>query len=1194
MTLPDPEMFAGTPRFAVQRRLGAGSFGVVYEVLDRVRGSPLALKVLRSGTGKALYRFKQEFRALTDISHPNLIALYELLSDGGRWFFTMERIEGITFVDYVRGAEAAADLSMSTGEIELEGGTPSPSTAPAEAGAPLTEDGRMARLRVALRQLGAGVAALHAHGMLHRDLKPSNVLVTPEGRVVILDFGLVREMASSGVTATEGVLGTPAYMSPEQAAGRAVTPASDWYAVGAILYESLTGRLPFVGDPLDVVRRKQVEDPPAPDAIAPGVPPELSSLCADLLRRDPALRPRAPDVLRAIEAAPAPGTAAMPEAGFVGRRHELDRLDEALAVVKAGRGVTVTVQGASGIGKTALVRRFLEGVRAREPSAVVLSGRCYEREWVPYKALDSVIDALIRHLRALPERDAETFLPHDVLALARLFPVLRLLPGVIRARRTVLDIPDSQELRRRAFSALRELFVRLADRHTVVVSVDDLQWGDADSVSLLAELMKPPDSPALLFIGCFRSDETATSPLLSALLPLRDAPSAAGLLKVDISLSELSPDETRRLASDLLGTAGAGAVDAIVRESQGSPFLVDALTRYASHEPSAVLLEDVIRRRVAALSDSARRLLEVVVTAGRPLEVGAARDAAGLDSDEEAAIATLRSAHFIRTRRRTAWDELEPYHDRVGLAVRAGMSTDALRTIHERLAVSLLAAGRADPETLVEHFTAAGRAEDAAEHALSAARVAEEALAFDRAATMYRLSLSRDPGRESEARAIRLRLADALANAGRGREASEAYRDCLPGADLAQDIDLQRKAAQQLLLAGHVDEGLERLAAVLASVHLSMPRGPRMALAGVLVRRALLRVRGTGFRRRPESRVPAWDLLRIDVCASVAVGLAMIDMVRAGDFQARSLLLALRAGEPTRVARGLALHATFLATGGTRTVARAERLLRAAQSLSDEVHDVQAAGLVAVGAGITAWIQGRWSDARRLCDEATAILRENCTGTTWESDNADMYALASLFLLGDIKEMSRRLPDLLLRAQERGNLLNDAFLRVGFFSHMVALAADDPGTARRHLAEGLSRAPSSLFDFRRIWGRGARRDIALYTGEGLEEEEPLLSVWRPAARLLDRFAQAGAILGLDSRARRRLALAARGPDRAAHLARVGLHARAIERERTPWGMPSRSCCGPGRRPRRPSRRRRACSSSARKWTWPRRTCRSTP
>src|SRR6188508_2573762 len=118
MTLPDPEMFVGTPRFEVQRRLGAGSFGVVYEVVDRVRGSPLALKVLRSGTGKALYRFKQEFRALTDVSHPNLIALYELLSDGGRWFFTMERIDGVTFVDYVRGADPA-DLSMATGEIEL-------------------------------------------------------------------------------------------------------------------------------------------------------------------------------------------------------------------------------------------------------------------------------------------------------------------------------------------------------------------------------------------------------------------------------------------------------------------------------------------------------------------------------------------------------------------------------------------------------------------------------------------------------------------------------------------------------------------------------------------------------------------------------------------------------------------------------------------------------------------------------------------------------------------------------------------------------------------------------------------------------------------------------------------------------------------------------------------------------------------
>ena len=326
---------------------------------------------------------------------------------------------------------------------------------------------------------------LHAQGRLHRDIKPSNVLVSRQGRLVLLDFGLSTDVeARANPETTDGhIVGTATYMAPEQAAGCPVTAASDWYAVGVMLYRVLSGRLPHEGKVLEILMEKQRRDPPNPRTICEDIPEELDRLCMALLERDPLKRPPGEEILRALGGmAGDPLRTVEKRRLFVGRELQLSALRLAFADMCQGKTVAVFVHGRSGVGKSSLIQRFLEGLFERG-EAVILAGRCYEQESVAYKAVDTLIDSLSRYMRRLSRREADALIPRDVSTLAQVFPVLRRVEAVAEAPLRPQVVPDQLELRRRAFAALRELLARIGDRRPLVLAVDDLQWGDLDSGS---------------------------------------------------------------------------------------------------------------------------------------------------------------------------------------------------------------------------------------------------------------------------------------------------------------------------------------------------------------------------------------------------------------------------------------------------------------------------------------------------------------------------------------------------------------------------------------------------------------------------------------------------------------------------------------------------------------------------------------
>ena len=376
------------------------------------------------------------------------------------------------------------------------------------------------RLRGGARPAGDGVLALHAAGKLHRDLKPSNVLVDADGRVVLLDFGLVVGAVDATGAATAMRSSSARRRTCRRAGGRAgrSRQASDWYAVGVMLYEALTGRARSGATPRQCSSTSRARSRRRRASSCPACPSDLDALCRGLLRRRPGDAPGRDEILR-----PAAGGQRVARAGrranarraapFVGRERQLEALARRLRPdARRAERSSCSCTGARGWARARWSAASSTSSDGATSGVVVLAGRCYERESVPYKALDSLVDALCRLPEAPPDargRGAPAARrPAAVARCSRCCAGSRPSP---RAAPASSRSPTRRSCAAARSRALRELLARLADRRPLVLFIDDLQWGDADSAALLLELLRPPDPPALLLIACYRSEDAARS-----------------------------------------------------------------------------------------------------------------------------------------------------------------------------------------------------------------------------------------------------------------------------------------------------------------------------------------------------------------------------------------------------------------------------------------------------------------------------------------------------------------------------------------------------------------------------------------------------------------------------------------------------------------------------------------------------------
>jgi serine/threonine protein kinase, bacterial len=244
-------------RYRVEDKIATGGMSTVYRGLDVRLDRPVALKLMDAryaNDSQFLTRFQREARAVARLKDPGLVAVYDQGLDAAHPFLVMELVEGGTLRELLR-----------------ERGPMPPHAAAA-----------------VLRPVLGGLAVAHRAGLVHRDIKPENVLISDDGEVKLADFGLVRAMAEAGITSTSVILGTAAYLSPEQVSSGAADPRSDVYAVGILAYELITGATPFSGDnPLAVAYLRMDHDVPLPSSAISGVPPQFDELVARATARNP-------------------------------------------------------------------------------------------------------------------------------------------------------------------------------------------------------------------------------------------------------------------------------------------------------------------------------------------------------------------------------------------------------------------------------------------------------------------------------------------------------------------------------------------------------------------------------------------------------------------------------------------------------------------------------------------------------------------------------------------------------------------------------------------------------------------------------------------------------------------------------------------------------------------------------------------
>ncbi len=640
-------MIVDQNRYKVGPEIGRGGMGVIYRAFDTLLDRDVALKVLSDNiTPEGRRRLLHEAKTAARLNHPNIVSIFDAGEIQGQPYVVMELVEGETLFSYrPENQEKLIELAL---------------------------------------QICAALDHAHSSGIIHRDLKPENIILTAQGKIKLLDFGLARSLTSR-MSSKGAIVGTVFYLAPELALGKEVDRRADLYSLGVILYELLTGQLPFSGDdPLTVISQHLYAPVVPPSTHRAGALPfepiilrlleknpadryasarEVAEALQALLQKQPASpNPDLPVPSEGLRLPPIPAAGALLEqlarGRMIGRRSELNRLREIWASTQQGKGHMALISGEPGIGKTRLCREMI--VSAQLAGAVVMRGGCYEyeastpylpivealREWVHLQSADT-----IRHI-----------LNGTASELARLAPEIESKLGPLPPNP---PLPPNEE-RLRLFDNVARFFHHIAAEHGLLLFIDDLHWADQGTLSLLYYILRDLRKERVMLLAAYREIELDRAhPLAAALVEWnRDR------LATRIPLDRLAYEDASVLLATLFGqnTVSEDFAQAMYAETEGNPFFLEEVVKalieqgqiYRENDtwerkdiselaiPQSV--KEAIGRRLNRLSKNCADMLHTAAALGKDFIFSELAAASPLDEDllldalDEAASAQLLHA----------------------------------------------------------------------------------------------------------------------------------------------------------------------------------------------------------------------------------------------------------------------------------------------------------------------------------------------------------------------------------------------------------------------------------------------------------------------------------------------------------------------------------------------------------------------
>jgi serine/threonine protein kinase/tetratricopeptide (TPR) repeat protein len=1071
-------------RFIIEDRVGDGGSGQVFKAFDEHLGHSVALKILHVNDAEATYRIKREFRLLKPMLHVNLVRLHELFVTGeGPGFFTMELLSGWGLDEFIRNAQ-----------------TPGHSQ---------TDQLAWSRLRDTLRQITLGLQAIHDRGLVHRDLKPGNIMVLQGGRTVILDFGFAIESQPHDLK-TRDFAGTPFFMAPEQMDGTA-EPASDWYALGIIL-KNLAREI--------------------------GAPEGLEALARALSYPEPGGRAGFAEINDWLAGFDSPGLVAKPASSgvFVGRAAELGKLRETLEAVTTTRTPRVAqVCGPSGIGKTDLILRLVDPVGSASAQApLVFHSRCHLKESIRYRTLDELMDEFTRYLVAQPSSELERIRPKHIGSLVQLFPVFGRVPVFAGAGS---DTDDAKLVKRFAVMALRHLLSELGSQRTTVLWIDDCQWADEESLSLLIELLKPPDAPAVMVLLSHRSADSREAEEPANKAEVAELLAHDQLRSTVVALEPLTMEEARGYCVELLGDSPE--IDNIVRLAEGNPLFLSRIAREGDVSGAGNLAE-WLSRQFERLPEETRSLLRLLAVCGHPLKVSQVRNIQGTSLQ---LLEDLCHEQWLCTRIQGGEECVDIFHDQIRLGILDAISQQEKREIHAGIVEHLKRDPSQSPLQLLNHYTESGDTQAAATFAIQAAEEALSALASRQAALLFEKSFQLR-GESSEDWWLLTKAAEASLTAGHFVDAGRLIDTAIKFVDADEHpvlrTDLQSRGATAYLRGGDMDRARNLFFAAARAV--GIEPGSGSDLRTLLVRLPFLfgppRFKAVGPATGETRR-------KLEILGNLTMTITPVDGRLMSELSLRWMKEAIRVGDPEVAAQAVAVEGTIQSYFGGPFKNSGRRLVEAASKWPDQADPRNM--ILARNTLATVYLcEGRWREAAKFATDAEDILLRELPHEYWLLGVVRKWLFAGLSQLGELDELGTRLPPLVQGAEERGDIEQLIYYKTGWCSGPY-LAQDTPGVLQASVAELEPLDGTKGFSSQRFNLLLGSLLASVYQGDYSQAWEKLEQQWPDALRSITLKSPLTGVPIQTMRAQLALAMFDTGHNEDALLKEIKLAIRALEK-----------------------------------------------